>query len=97
MVLAQAARIIGRISNVVLSLCAGVSSFVFTLLAFILVSEFDEQVVASVGIGVFALLVVWIASERPNSQQARAVSALIDRLMAVGTGDLSSPAPPVLR
>jgi diguanylate cyclase (GGDEF)-like protein len=48
-------------------------------------------------IGVFALLVVWVASEKPNSGQARAVSALIDRLLAVGTGDLSSPAPTILR
>jgi len=81
----------------VLSACAGIASFLFTLFAFLMLSEFDEQVVASVFIGLFALLIVWIASEKPNSQHARAISALVDRLMAVGTGDLKSPAPAALR
>ncbi|WP_245409590.1 putative bifunctional diguanylate cyclase/phosphodiesterase [Allosphingosinicella vermicomposti] len=57
----------------------------------------DEQIAASIGIGLFALLVVWVAAEKPNSGHARAVSALIDRLLAVESGDLSSPAPPILR
>ena len=80
-----------------LSVCAGVSSFVFTLLACLLLTELDQQLVASLSIGLFALLVVWVASEKPNSGQARAVAALVDRLLAVGTGDLASPAPAVLR
>jgi diguanylate cyclase (GGDEF)-like protein len=62
-----------------------------------LLTGLDQQLVGSLFIGMFALLVVWIASEKPNSGQARAVSALIDRLLAVGTGDLSSPPPPILR
>lgn len=84
-------------SNGAFSVCAGGASFVLTLLAFILVRDIDEQIVASLSIGMFALLVVWVASEKPNSRQARAVSALIDRLLAVETGDLSTPAPKVLR
>ncbi len=84
-------------SNGVFSLCAGVASFVFTLLAFMLVREIDQQIVAALSIGLFALLVVWVATEKPNSRHALAVSSLIDRLLAVGTGDLDSPAPAVLR
>jgi diguanylate cyclase (GGDEF)-like protein len=76
--------------------CAGASSFVFTLLGYLLLKDIDEQLVASLFIGLFALLVVWVASEKPNSAQARANSALVDRLMSVGTGDLTSPAPDVL-
>ena len=97
MALNRAVRTLGKISNLVLSVCAGAASFAFTLLACLLLSEFDQQLVASLLIGLFALLVVWVASEKPNSRQARAISALIDRLMAVGTGDLSSPAPSALR
>lgn len=89
--------IVGRLSNGVLSVCAGVSAFVLTLVAFLLLEEFDEQLVAALSIGLFALLVVWVASEKPNSRQARAIAALVDRILAVGTGDLSSPAPKVLR
>jgi len=91
------ANIFGRISNGVLSVCAGVSSFVFTLLGYLLLTDLDEQLVASLFIGLFALLVVWVASEKPNSGQARALSALVDRLMLVGTGDLTTPAPPIVR
>ena len=90
-------KIIGKVSNGVFSVFAGGASFVFTLLAFMLVRDIDEQVVAALSIGMFALLVVWVATEKPNSRQARAVSALIDRLLAVETGDLSTPAPKVLR
>lgn len=79
------------------SVCAGMASFALTLLAFLLVRDIDEQVVAALSIGLFALLVVWVASEKPNSRQARAVSALIDRLLAVETGDLTTPAPKVLK
>ena len=39
----------------------------------------------------------YIASERPNSQGARALSALGDRLLAVEQGDLTSPTPRIVR
>ncbi|MDB5699650.1 MAG: hypothetical protein JWN69_2454 [Alphaproteobacteria bacterium] len=64
--------------------------------ALLLLRDLNDQIVASLSIGLFALLVVWVASEKPNSRQARAVSALIDRLLAVETGDLNSPAPRIL-
>jgi diguanylate cyclase (GGDEF)-like protein len=86
-----------RISNGLLSLLAGAAAFVFTLLGFLLLGTVNQQVVASLFIGLFALLVVRIAAERPNSGHARAVAALMDRLLAVRRGDLSSPAPAVLR
>ena len=89
--------IVSRISSGVLSVCAGVASFLFTLAACLLLTRIDQQLAASMAIGLLALLVVWVASEKPNSRQARAVSALIDRLLAVKTGDLASPAPAVLR
>jgi diguanylate cyclase (GGDEF)-like protein len=82
-----------RIGNSLLSVFAGTASFVLTLLGFLLLGSLDQQIVASLFIGLFALLVVHIATERPNTRHARAVGALIDRLLAVGRGDLSSPAP----
>ena len=85
------------LSSRTISFCAGISSFILTLGGFVLLRSFDEQIAASIGIGLFALLVVWVAAEKPNTGHARAVSALIDRLLAVETGDLSTPAPPVLR
>src|SRR5690348_7368100 len=88
---------LSKISNGVFSVAAGAASFVFTLLAFMMVREIDQQVVASLTIGMFALLVVWVATEKPNSRQAKAVAALIDRLLAVKTGDLDTPAPPSVR
>lgn len=91
------ARIVGKVSNGALSICAGAAAFLFTLWAFLILREFNEQIMASFSIGAFALLVVWVASEKPNSRQARAVSALIDRILAVETGDLSSPSPAALR
>jgi diguanylate cyclase len=87
---------IGKISNRALSMCAGLAAFVFTLFAFLMLREVNEQIVASLTIGVFALLVVWVASEKPNSRQARAMAALIERLLAVKKGDLNSPAPSIL-
>ena len=39
----------------------------------------------------------YIASERPNSRSARALSALGDRLLAVEQGDLTSPTPKIVR
>jgi diguanylate cyclase (GGDEF)-like protein len=87
---------VGKISNRVLSVMAGLSAFVLTLLGFLLLGTLDQQVVASLLIGLFALMVVHLAAERPNTAHARAVAALIDRLLAVARGDLSSPAPPAL-
>lgn len=84
------------ISGKLISAFAGIASFLFTLAALLLLSDLDDQVLASLGIGLFALLIVWVAAERPNSAHARAVSALIDRLLAVRSGDLISPAPPVV-
>jgi diguanylate cyclase (GGDEF)-like protein len=86
-----------KISNFLMSLCAGVAAFVFTLVAILMLSDLNEQIVASATMGMFALLIVWVASEKPNSAHARAVAALIDRLLAVGAGDLTSPAPPSVR
>lgn len=88
---------IGKISNRVLSVTAGASAFVLTLLGFLLLGSLDQQVVASLFIGLFALMVVHLAAERPNSAHARALAALIDRLMAVSRGDLASPAPAALK
>jgi diguanylate cyclase (GGDEF)-like protein len=88
---------LSRISGNLLSLFAGAAAFVFTFIAFLLVQGLDEQIAASLFIGMFALMLVWIAAEKPNSGHARAVTALIDRLLAVRTGDLVSPAPPPLR
>ncbi|HEY0149205.1 MAG TPA: EAL domain-containing protein [Allosphingosinicella sp.] len=86
-----------KISNGLLSMLAGAAAFIFTLLGFLLLGEIDQQVVASLFIGLFALMVVHLAAERPNSGQARAALALIDRLLQVGRGDLTSPAPAVVR
>ena len=86
-----------KISNRLLSLLAGTAAFIFTLLGFLLLGQVDQQVVASLSIGLFALMVVHVAGERPNSAQARATAALIDRLLAVRRGDLSSPAPALVR
>jgi len=88
---------VGKISNRVLSVMAGLSAFALTLLGFLLLGTLNQQVVASLFIGLFALMIVHLAAERPNSAHARAVAALIDRLLAVGRGDLSSPAPAVLK
>src|SRR4029079_418407 len=45
----------------------------------------------------FCLMVSYIASERPNSESARALAALGDRLLAVEQGDLTSPTPRIVR
>jgi diguanylate cyclase len=91
------ASTVGKISNRVLSVVAGASAFVLTLLGFLLLGSLNQQVVASLFIGLFALMIVHLAAERPNSAHARAVAALIDRLLAVSRGDLSSPAPAALK
>jgi diguanylate cyclase len=83
-----------KFSNGVLSCAAGVASFVFSLAALLLLTGFDQKILAAVVAGVFCLLVSYVASERPNSESARALSALSERLLAVEDGDLVSPAPP---
>src|SRR5688572_17333316 len=82
-----------KISNALLSGAAGFASFLFSLTAFLYITEFNEKIVASIVAGAFCLLISYIASERPNSESARALTALGDRLMAVEDGDLVSPAP----
>ena len=86
-----------KISNALLSGAAGFASFVFSLSAFLYITALDQQIIASITAGVFCLLVSYIASERPNSESARALAALGDRLLAVEEGDLISPPPAVVR
>jgi len=86
-----------KISNALLSGVAGVASFLFSLAAFIYITSFNQQVLASIVAGTFCLMVSYIASERPNSESARALSALGDRLLAVEQGDLTSPTPRIVR
>ena len=86
-----------KISNAILSCAAGVASFVFSLGALLLITEFDEKIIAAIVAGAFCLLISYVASERPNSEGARALSALRDRLLAVEDGDLISPAPPAVQ
>ncbi|HVF37128.1 MAG TPA: GGDEF domain-containing protein, partial [Sphingomicrobium sp.] len=76
---------------------AGFASFVFSLTAFLYITSFNEQLVASIVAGAFCLLISYIASERPNSESARALTALGDRLLAVEQGDLTSPTPRIVR
>ncbi|MFL6733069.1 MAG: putative bifunctional diguanylate cyclase/phosphodiesterase [Sphingomicrobium sp.] len=85
-----------KISNAILSGAAGVASFLFSLMAFLYITELDAQIMASIAAGMFCLLISYIASERPNSEGARALSALGDRLLAVEDGDLISPAPAIV-
>jgi diguanylate cyclase (GGDEF)-like protein len=86
-----------KISNAILSCAAGLASFLFSLAALLYITEFDEKLLAALVAGTFCLLVSYVASERPNSESARALSALGDRLLAVEDGDLVSPAPESLR
>jgi diguanylate cyclase (GGDEF)-like protein len=86
-----------KISNAILSCAAGFASFIFSLAALLYLTELDAKIFASIAAGTFCLLISYIASERPNSESARALSALGDRLMAIEEGDLVSPAPPVVR
>lgn len=86
-----------KISNGLLSGAAGLASFVFSLAVFVYIKELPEQIAASVTAGVFCLLISYLASERPNSENARALSALGDRLLAVEDGDLISPPPAIVR
>src|SRR4051794_12253986 len=86
-----------KVSNALLSGAAGLASFIFSLAAMLYLTEFDAKILASIAAGAFCLLVSYIASERPNSESARALAALGDRLLAVEDGDLVSPAPPLVR
>ncbi|MFL6786198.1 MAG: putative bifunctional diguanylate cyclase/phosphodiesterase [Sphingomicrobium sp.] len=83
-----------KISNAILSCTAGAASFVFSLAALLYLTEFDEKILAALVAGAFCLLISYVAAERPNSESARALSALSERLLAVEDGDLVSPAPP---
>jgi diguanylate cyclase (GGDEF)-like protein len=82
-----------KISNMLLSGLAGVASFVFSLYAFITITQLPQQITAALVAGAFCLVVCYIAAERPNSESARALAALRDRLLAVEEGDLTSPTP----
>ena len=82
-----------KISNTVLSCTAGIASFLFSLAALLYLTEFDQKILAALVAGTFCLLVSYVAAERPNSESARALSALSERLLAVEDGDLVSPAP----
>ncbi|HET9459818.1 MAG TPA: EAL domain-containing protein [Sphingomicrobium sp.] len=86
-----------KVSNAILSGAAGFASFIFSLSALLYLTELDEKILAALVAGTFCLLISYIASERPNSESARALSALGERLLAVEDGDLVSPAPPIVR
>src|SRR4029079_19246504 len=86
-----------KISNAVLSCAAGLASFLFSLTALLYLTEFDQKILAALVAGAFCLLVSYVASERPNSESARALAALRDRLLSVYAGALVSPAPPSVR
>ncbi len=86
-----------KISNAILSCAAGFASFLFSLTALLYLTEFDQKILAALVAGTFCLLISYVASERPNSESARALTALGERLLAVEDGDLVSPAPESLR
>lgn len=86
-----------KISNAILSGAAGFASFIFSLTAFLYLQSFNEQLLASIIAGTFCLMICYIASERPNSESAKALNALGERLLAVEQGDLASPAPELVR
>ena len=86
-----------KISNAILSCAAGAASFLFSLTALLYLTEFDQKILAAMVAGAFCLLVSYIAAERPNSESARALSALSERLLAVEDGDLVSPAPALVK
>lgn len=82
-----------RFGRVLFPVAAGIASFLFSLAALISLDAADEKVVAAIALGLFALLVCWIAAERPNTESARAHAALVERLLRVGAGDLTTPTP----
>jgi diguanylate cyclase (GGDEF)-like protein len=89
--------ILEQLSGRMLSVIAGSAAFALTLLGFLLLGSLNQQVAASLVMGLFALCIVRMAAERPNGEQARAVAALIERLLAVRSGDLTSAAPQPLK
>jgi diguanylate cyclase (GGDEF)-like protein len=86
-----------QISNAILSCAAGIASFLFSLTALLYLTAFDEKILAALVAGAFCLLISYVAAERPNSESARALAALSERLLAVEDGDLVSPAPPAVQ
>lgn len=82
-----------RIGNLLLPIAAGIASFVMSMAALLLLTDFNSKMQAAIVLGVFCLLISWIATERPNSETARVGAALVERLLAGERGDLSSPAP----
>jgi diguanylate cyclase (GGDEF)-like protein len=86
-----------KFSNAVLSCAAGAASFLFSLAALLYLTEFDQKILAALVAGAFCLLISYVAAERPNSENARALTALSERLLAVEDGDLVSPAPPLVQ
>lgn len=86
-----------KVSNAILSGLAGLASFVFSLAVFVNIHVLSQQVLASLVAGVFCLVISYIASERPNSRTVKALNALGDRLLAVEQGDLTSPAPEIVK
>src|SRR6478752_2926001 len=82
-----------KVSNAILSCAAGFASFLFSLTALLYLTEFDQKILAALIAGAFSLLISYVASERPNSESARALASLSERLLAVEDGDLVSPAP----
>src|SRR4030095_12000552 len=86
-----------KISNALLSGAAGGASFVFSLAVFLYIHGLPQRVAPSIIAGVFCLLISYLAAERPNSENARALAALGDRLLAVEEGDLISPPPAIVR
>ncbi|HET7576494.1 MAG TPA: EAL domain-containing protein [Sphingomicrobium sp.] len=83
-----------KVSNAILSCAAGFAAFLFSLAALLYLTELDEKILAALIAGAFCLLISYVASERPNSENARALAALSERLLAVEDGDLVSSAPP---
>jgi len=86
-----------KVSNAILSCTAGMASFLFSLTALLYITELDTKILAALVAGTFCLLISYMAAERPNSESARALSALSERLLAIEDGDLISPAPPAVR
>lgn len=86
-----------KVSNAILSGLAGIASFVFSLLAFLTLTQLPQQIAAALVAGFFCLLICYVAAERPNSEGARAMAALGERLLAVERGDLTSPAPRIVQ
>ena len=86
-----------KVSNALLSCAAGFASFLFSLTALLYLTQFDQKILAALVAGAFCLLISYVASERPNSESTRALSALGERLLAVEEGDLVSPAPESVR